>query len=299
MVQWLRKNGWIVLCIVLGFMVSFCGARAKADTAKTLRQGVRGPEVIQVQEWLITLGYLSGEPTGYFGELTSKAVQSFQKEHQLRSDGVVGDRTLKVMREAVHHHFMRSYKVSDGETADEIAERFNISATELLSYNGLQPESGLAPGQVLHIPPQTVASRGRASVELASWEKASQWIPIGSIFRVIDVETGLTFRVYRRGGHFHADSEPLSPADTAILFAIYGGRWSWERRAVLVEVGGRRLAGSINGMPHGEKTIAGNNFEGHFCLHFQGSRIHKTGRMDQEHQQKVLQAAGMLRIQSE
>jgi LysM repeat protein len=48
------------------------------------------------------------------------------------------------------------YEVEPGDTLRGIAERFNISVTRLLDYNGLTPEEGdsLRIGQILYIPPQ-------------------------------------------------------------------------------------------------------------------------------------------------
>lgn len=299
LIQWFpinRLNRWITLCLLV-IMTSVSWTVAASN--KTLRQGDRGTEVVQAQEWLITLGYMEGEPTGYFGKMTLKAVQQFQRDHKLRPDGIIGKQTVIEMRNAVHNHLIRSHQVNSGETVDDIAERFEVDPTEIRNYNGLADESSLKPGLVLRIPPSSVTSRGRSAVELVSWDNVNQFIPIGSVFRIIDIETGLSFRAYRKGGHLHADSEPLSREDTAIFSAIYGGRWSWERRAVLVEFRTRRIAASINGMPHGRQAIAGNGFNGHFCVHFQGSRLHKSGRIDQLHQEKILQAAGMLRIRPE
>lgn len=123
-----------------------------------------------------------------------------------------------------------------------------------------------------------------------------QWDQVDRVFRdratVVDVKTGLSFRVRRRGGHNHADAEPLTSEDTAVMLMIYGGRWSWERRAVVVLIGNRTIAASMNGMPHGGQTITNNQFDGHFCIHFHGSRTHGTAQIDSEHQAMVMVAAG-------
>lgn len=47
----------------------------------------RGEEVKKVQQFLIDKGFLSGAVTGYFGDLTKKAVQSFQKQNGLPATG--------------------------------------------------------------------------------------------------------------------------------------------------------------------------------------------------------------------
>lgn len=127
---------------------------------------------------------------------------------------------------------------------------------------------------------------------LLSWEKAKTIFPVGEVARVIDWETGLSFRVYRYGGSLHADCEPYTAEDTAVMFALYQGQWNWERRAVQVLIGDHLIAGSINGMPHGRYAIKNNCFPGHFCLHFYESRLHKNSKIDRAHQEMVLEAAG-------
>ncbi|MHB8171622.1 MAG: LysM peptidoglycan-binding domain-containing protein [Thermincolia bacterium] len=142
-------------------------------------------------------------------------------------------------------------------------------------------------------------SRGNTGgkVELIPWEEANGIY--NGVAKVIDVETGRSFMVKRNGGHEHADSDPLTAEDTAVLRALYGGEWSWNRRAIFLEVDGRRIAASMNGMPHGRSATKGNNFPGHFCIHFLDSRTHgseytKSGvpRTDSAHQAMVHKAAG-------
>ena len=86
------------------------------------------------------------------------------------------------------------------------------------------------------------------------------------------------------------DTEPLTAEDTAIMKSIYGGSWSWDRRAILVMYNGHVYAASMNGMNHGTTTIADNNFDGHFCIHFYNSRTHETDRVDEDHQAAVARA---------
>ena len=69
--------------------------------------------------------------------------------------------------------------------------------------------------------------------------------------------------------------------------SIYGGSWSWNRRPILVKYNGHVYAASMNGMPHGTTTITNNNFPGHFCIHFYGSKTHGTKRVDATHQNCV------------
>lgn len=129
--------------------------------------------------------------------------------------------------------------------------------------------------------------------ELITWERANGIIPKYTKFTVRDLETGKEFLVQRRAGSEHADVQPLTSQDTRIMKEIYGGRWSWKRRAIIVIHGERQIAASMHGMPHGAGALQ-NNFPGHFCIHFYGSRTHRTNFMDLSHKLMILKAAGEL-----
>jgi peptidoglycan hydrolase-like protein with peptidoglycan-binding domain len=59
----------------------------------TLGRGMRGPAVFELQGFLATRGYQVGAIDGIFGELTYRAVGSFQRSQGLKTDGVVGSQT--------------------------------------------------------------------------------------------------------------------------------------------------------------------------------------------------------------
>lgn len=126
------------------------------------------------------------------------------------------------------------------------------------------------------------------------WTAVDRLWPWDAKVVVRDLETGLRFVADRYGGYRHADAQPATPRDTAVMRAIYRGRWSWFRRAVVVEIGSRRIAASMNGMPHGEGTILDNDFPGHFCIHFAGSTTHGSRRSDPGHRLMILKASGRL-----
>ncbi|MFC4307227.1 hypothetical protein [Cohnella boryungensis] len=136
--------------------------------------------------------------------------------------------------------------------------------------------------------------RNRHYGKLVPWSEARRLVARKSIFTLTDLESGLSFRVQRRAGSSHADVQPLSKEDSATMKRIYGGRWSWQRRAVLVGTASHRLAASMNGMPHGGDGIPDNGFNGHFCVHFLDSTSHRSETPDWGHQLRVHQAAGSL-----
>ncbi len=112
----------------------------------------------------------------------------------------------------------------------------------------------------------------------------------GGTAKIIDCATGTVINIRRVGGSNHMDIEPLTAEDTEKLLKIYGGKWSWARRAVVLVAGGKYIAASINGMPHGSEISTCNNFEGQFCLHTTNSKTHGTERVDSDHQACIKQA---------
>lgn len=130
-------------------------------------------------------------------------------------------------------------------------------------------------------------------IKMTQWEEVNEILPRYSKFTVVDLETGLKFRVQRRAGSNHADVQPLTSKDTAIMKEIYNGKWSWKRRAIIIVSDDGKIAASMHGMPHGGGALK-NNFPGHFCIHFYGSTTHRTNFMDLSHKLMILKSAGNL-----
>lgn len=137
------------------------------------------------------------------------------------------------------------------------------------------------------------AAKKTYKTETLSWftDNVTRVIPKGARFTIKDVYTGKTFEAVRWSGYNHIDAEPRTAADTKTMKSIYGGAWSWRRRPILILYNGHVYAASMNGMPHGTSTISGNNFAGHFCIHFKNSKTHETNRVDTEHQNAVNRAS--------
>lgn len=79
----------------IGTPVSITGTVRKI---RTLRYGMRGEDVYQVERMLYDLGYLSLTPNSYFGRATQRAVLAFQKDQKLPRTGRVNRTTLKALQ---------------------------------------------------------------------------------------------------------------------------------------------------------------------------------------------------------
>ncbi len=73
---------------------------ASSQTSSALKKGATGDAVKNIQQQLITLGYLSGKADGVFGEDTEAALMAFQKAQRLTADGVAGSKTVTALASA-------------------------------------------------------------------------------------------------------------------------------------------------------------------------------------------------------
>lgn len=182
-----------------------------------------------------------------------------------------------------------------------LAAKWIAATTLLAALFGPEAAVALPTGQLdIHVTAPSKKQEGEEATErqygrLLRWQEADRIFYRNCVFTVQDVETGLTFRVQRRAGHDHADVQPLTREDSKVMKLIYGGKWSWKRRAIVVRAGDERIAASMNGMPHGGDGIPDNGFSGHFCIHFLDSTTHKSAVPDVAHQMMVYKAAGQSR----
>lgn len=124
------------------------------------------------------------------------------------------------------------------------------------------------------------------------WSQVRNIFIVGKQATVIDLCSGKKFKVMRIGGSNHADVSPLDKADTAIFLSLQGR--SWVRRAIILQVDGKNIAASMHTMPHGSNNMNGrrSGLDGHFCIHFKGSRTHTppNPHVDKKHQAAVIAA---------
>lgn len=213
-----------------------------------------------------------------------------------------------------------TYTVQRGDSIWSIAGKIGIPDYELASANNISREATIYPGDQLKFPVYNVPVKDKVlpeAGEILDWFSEAQYVfPVGSVGKVIDIETGKSFMLKRTMGANHADCETLTSEDSKIMKEVFGGYWNWNRRAFILEFNSRRFAISIAGMAHagvdgvpymqnvGNRsdnygygpnydTISGNGMDGHFDLYFLNGIRHKDNQIDPAHQKKVLQAGGL------
>ena len=296
------------------------------DPPAFTQKGSSGDSVEKLQQALKIKGYYSDVVDGKFGNNTQSAVIAYQKAMGLTQTGKADYATImklfgKVGTTTVANDpqmngitkisqitvpatsrkgdsgknvlaLQQALKIKGYYTAaidSKYGDKTVAAVKAFQKAKGLEQDGVAGNATIKALFGKNAANYTYTTERLDWFNGGSSVIPKGATFTVKDVSTGKTFTCKRWSGANHMDSEPLTSADTATMKAIYGGSWSWTRRAILVLYNGHVYAASMNGMPHGTSTLS-NNFDGHFCIHFYNSRTHETNRVDKAHQNAVARA---------
>ena len=237
-------------------------------TVISYRNGDEGDEVKKIQTSLKSEGFYTGPVNGRFGPLTEEAIISFQKANKLEVDGIAGRVTMDKL-------YAKSSESASSSSSSSSSK--SNSASDDTKKSGSSSSSENAK-----------ASNG---VELTRWADAKTIMKVGVKAKVYDVRTGTVYYVKSFSNGRHADVEPVTKEDTALLKSTYGGVWNWNPRPVWVTINGHTMAASINGMPHGGGVNNDNGMDGQVCLHFLGSSTHNGNKsFSQLHQDGVMEA---------
>ena len=297
------------------------------EAPKETRKGSSGDAVEKLQRALQIKGYLKGTVDGKYGEATAEAVRKYQRAVKLSANGAANSATIaklfgiaskttikddpgmsgiksiaqisvpntsspgssgkhvKTLQQALKlkGYYKGMVDSSYGKGTQDAVKRYQravgLSADGIAGFSTIRKLFG-----------KNAANYTLPTEKLDWFSGGKNTIPQWASFTIKDISTGKTFKARRWSGYNHLDAEPLSEDDAKTMKEISGGSFSWARRAVLVKYNGHVYAASINTMPHGSDTIPGNNFEGHFCVHFYKSKTHETNKVDATHQNAVARA---------
>ncbi len=218
-----------------------------------------GEMVVRIQTRLRELGYLNYKPTGAYRSMTVDAVKAFQLRcnetgDSLDVDGRMGEQSMKTL--------------------------FSTNA----------PRAKI-PDEV-HMPRGPIADTLKETGDAVEWSVVSNELVKGSAYKVIDCNTGKEFSLIFAGGENHAEMELASADELESFNSICGSDYNFLKRPVIVMVGSKRIAGSLQCFPHGTDTIDENGMEGHVCVFFEGSLSHVGSLPDIEHNSNIYSASG-------
>ena len=114
------------------------------NPALAIKKGDSGSEVAELQKTLQNAGYFRGKATGFYGSLTQAAVKKFQAENNLKVDGIVGPKTLSVLK--------GKSEATSIEAAEKISpnvDRSSPSPTATENTNELEDQTKTQPQEPL------------------------------------------------------------------------------------------------------------------------------------------------------
>ena len=235
--------------------------RDDAYTGQLVKYSDTGEIVALIQTRLRELDYFYFKPTGKFQSMTRDAVISFQKNqvdkdnNPLISDGTVGAQSLELL-------------FSAGAVRAPIAQHIHIPIGK--KADGTQTEAG----------------------EAIDWDEVKTMLTDGKTYTLTDFNTGVTFDMIFTGGENHAEMECAAATDATAYKEAFGGEFNYSKRPMLIKIGEKLIACSLQGEPHGTDTVARNDMNGHACLFFQDSKSHIGQLSDREHNNNVRAATG-------
>lgn len=215
----------------LAALYSDAATDSTMDTTATLQQGAVSTTVRQMQERLISLGYLTGSADGVFGSATTLALIAFQKAQSLTADGIAGQLTLAALNKLV-----------------EKKEEEAIAAVAP-NVNGV-----ISPSRV----------------QYANWydeiRAVARQYPNVTVY---DYNTGISWHITLFSFGAHADGYPTTAEDTEKMYEAFGGVVTWTPKPVWVAFSnGSVYMATTHDTAHGTNPISTNNFDGHLCIHF-------------------------------
>ena len=260
------SNGWYRLTKNKYIMGQYAARVSDSDASSYSQDsGSSSSMVSWIQESLKTLKYYSAEVTGHFGNKTEDAVRSFQSDHGLTADGVVGKKTLAAIQSALNGSSGSSGSSSSSTSVSVGSTVYNLDWFKAKN-NGIFSQIGFV--------------RGREA-------------------KLTDLTTGKSLNIHIQSAGNHLDVEPLTASDTRTLCSIYGvssaSYISYVRRPMLITTSqGYQIVCSIYGTPHGAQDITNNNYPGQFCLHFLNSKTHNSDKVDSDHMAAIQKAVEMI-----
>lgn len=189
-----------MFAIILPFSVT------QGRQATILKYGVRGQEVIKLQNRLRTEGFFKFHTsTGYFGPITRLAVINYQEAHNLSTDGIAGPKVIAALREIPEKEIVakteqkksesNSIATNNRETLNQVSNHKEQIYVRLTRYNrGEKNDGDTNEGKTCT--QLRVRGEHRGQIGIAA---APSFIPLGSLITLVKQGIPHLFLVVDRG----------------------------------------------------------------------------------------------------
>jgi hypothetical protein len=171
-----------------------------------LRVGAAGPEVRELQERLVDLGFWLGEPDGVFGTGTQHAVLAFQKANRIGVDGVVGEQT----RDALDSAARPTARSEHGRVIEvDLDRQLLLVAVDGRVEHVLDTSTGAVPGT-------TPAGRYQVFRQVDGYDRG----PLGTLYRPKYFHGGVAV-------HGYPDVPPYPASHGCVRVTNSAMDWLW------------------------------------------------------------------------
>ena len=269
--------------------------------------------VYALQSGLKTLGYYTGNLDGNYGSGTQSAVRNFQRATKISVDGSCGTVTWKTLAAKLYGTGSSSGSTdsTEGSTSITVTDFGTVTSVQKVNWNYDDNGGALFPkGTYATI--MDVATGKCFQVYRWSGGSHADCVPASSA----DTKTMCEIVGFPYNSN-HPTSSQLSlikaDGDKSVVTYTwpdfknaFGGAKNigsaWDRRAALINIGGKVYPVSIYGFPHGfngtdsfskskfpngQYFYAANNYYGMMCVHFGGSKTHGSTTPDTKHQANI------------
>ena len=233
------------LVLLLAALCLCVGASVLAEEKEreTVTLGTKGELVVRVQQRLMDLGYYTYKPTGSYQAVTRRAALAYERAANVKQDG-------------------RLTPQEQDELFAAGAARAPFAASVQLTFTAQNT-------------PFAVTGA------LWDWDEVRGELVAGETYKVTNCATGESCDMVYRGGEHHAHMAPAAQlANGQMLTKWLGESNSYYKIAVVVTVGERKVAASLQY----------DNATAH--VYFQGSTSDVLNLTDVEHESLVRRAAG-------
>ncbi len=252
----------LLLCPAVSFAAPMAAPGTPAQEAQNsglITYRSTGERVVRIQLRLRELGYFNYKPTGSFQNMSVQAAIDFQQMQvdangqSIMADGSIGAQSMDIL-------------------FSHTAKRVDILAS-------------------IPFGPQLTGAPSVTGVAV-SWNEVKELLSEGTPYAFTDFNTGSTFTMTLVSVNAHAEMECATAMDTQTFLTCFGGAFNYSKRPVVMQVGDRLIAASMQGEPHGQDTVPANDMTGHVCVYFSESLSHVGALPDVEHMNQVRKAAG-------
>lgn len=156
---------------------------------RVLSIGNRGKDVLEAQRLLTDSGFYQGRLDGSYGVLTEEAVALFQKTFNLKSDGIIGSKSLAVLKAVSARPIRIVYTVKPKENIKTISRKFGVAKSAWQSLPGQgNPQRKIYPGMKLLLNQKVVLCSGKRTKDFPATAGLDVGWEIGAASELIRTE---------------------------------------------------------------------------------------------------------------